>query len=53
MSIILSRINFACKEFRKPAKVIDQVVEKYQNNFEIDVSLFKDKYWRCLNKFGR
>lgn len=49
----LRTMYFACKEFRKPAKVIDQVVEKYQNNFEIDVSLFKDKYWRCLNKFGR
>ena len=48
----LRTVYFACKELKKPAKVIDQVVEKYQNTFEIEVSLFKDKYWRCLNKFS-
>ena len=47
----LRTIYFACKEFRKPSKVIDQVIEKYKGNFEIEVSLFKDKYWRALSKF--
>lgn len=47
----LRTMYFVCKEFRKPSKVIDQVIEKYKDNFEIEVSLFKDKYWRALSKF--
>jgi hypothetical protein len=49
----LRTMYFASKDFRKPSKVIDQIIEKYSNDFEIEVSIFKDKYWRCLNKFGR
>lgn len=49
----LRTMYFAAKDFRKPSKVIDQIIEKYSNDFEIEVSIFKDKYWRCLNKFGR
>ena len=47
----LRTIYFSCKEFRKPSKVIDHVIEKYKDNFEIEVSLFIDKYWRALSKF--
>ncbi|MBK5648435.1 DUF695 domain-containing protein [Acinetobacter proteolyticus] len=49
----LRTIYFACKDFRKPSKIIDQIIQNNRDNFEIDVSFFKDKYWRCLNKFGR
>ena len=43
---------FVCKDFRKPSKVADQIVNKYKHHFEIEVSIFKDKYWRSLSKFG-
>lgn len=49
----LRTMYFASKDFRKPSKVIDQIIEKYHKDFDIDVSIFKDKYWRSLNKFGR
>lgn len=43
---------FSCKDFRKPSKVADQIANKYKTHFEIDVEIFKDKYWRSLGKFG-
>ncbi|WP_151797560.1 DUF695 domain-containing protein [Acinetobacter bereziniae] len=49
----LRTMYFACKDFRKPSKVIDQIIEKNHKDFDINVSIFKDKYWRSLNKFGR
>ncbi|QHH98121.1 DUF695 domain-containing protein [Acinetobacter dispersus] len=49
----LRTIYLACKDFRKPSKVIDQIIQNHEDNFEIEVSFFKDKYWRCLSKFGR
>lgn len=47
----LRTIYFACKDFRKPSKVIDEVIEKHKDIYKIEASLFKDKYWRVLNKF--
>lgn len=48
----LRTMFFVCKDFRKPSKVTDQIVNKYKHHFEIEVSIFKDKYWRSLSKFG-
>ncbi|MEH0157081.1 DUF695 domain-containing protein [Limibacter armeniacum] len=43
-------IFFACKDFRKPVKVIDQLKLRYAN-MEMEVDVFKDKYWEFLNRY--
>ncbi|MGO4773572.1 DUF695 domain-containing protein [Flavobacterium sp. W22_SRS_FK3] len=40
-------IYFACKEFRKPPKVLDKIIKKY-NQFEISYEIYKDKYWQSF-----
>jgi hypothetical protein len=42
-------IHFACKDFRKPSKVLDDIKRKYKSQIELDFSIYKDKYWRSLN----
>ncbi len=48
----IRRIYIASKDFRKPSKVIAQLMEKYKNHFKIDFDLFKDKYWNSLAHFN-
>lgn len=43
-------IYFACKEFRKPSKVLYNIQKKYSNNYAIEYNIFKDKYWRSLER---
>lgn len=45
------RIFFACKDFRKPSKIFHEIQKKYSEAFEIEYNIFKDKYWRSLEKF--
>jgi len=40
-------IHFACKEFRKPPKVLNAMIKKY-NQFEIGYEIYKDKYWQSF-----
>ena len=35
----------------KTSDIYDRIEQFYKDNFEIEVSLFKDKYWRALSKF--
>lgn len=44
-------IFFACKEFRKPSKVLYGLDKKYSSQIECEYSIFKDKYWKCLDRF--
>lgn len=44
-------IYFACREFRKPSKVLDQIIKKYSDRTDIDFEIFKDKYWRTFERF--
>lgn len=46
-------IFIACKDFRKPSIILDQVERQHRNTVEISFEVFKDKYWRSLNKFVR
>lgn len=48
----LRTIYMACKDFRQPSKVMKLMKQKYEKKFEIELSLFKDKSWHCLKKFG-
>ncbi len=42
-------IYFACKEFRKPSKILYNIQKKYSDKFQIDYDIYKDKYWKSLN----
>ncbi len=44
-------IFFACKEFRKPPKVLDAIIKKYSHTFEISYEIYKDKYWQSFRHF--
>lgn len=40
-------IHFACKDFRKPPKVLNAIIKKY-NQFDISYEIYKDKYWQSF-----
>jgi hypothetical protein len=44
-------IYFACKDFRKPSKVLFKIQQNYSNIFEIEYDIYKDKYWQCFDRF--
>jgi hypothetical protein len=44
-------VYFACKDFRKPSKVLHQLINEYYGRLNISYDVFKDKYWQSLNKF--
>lgn len=44
-------VYFACREFRKPSIILNQIVNEYIGKIEIDYSIYKDKYWRTFNRF--
>jgi hypothetical protein len=44
-------IYFACQEFRKPSKVLYQFQRDYAETFDIEYSLYKDKYWQTFERF--
>ena len=44
-------LYFCCKDFRKPAKVLHYIFQKYNNEIAIEYDLFKDKYWVSFNRF--
>ncbi|CAM4049667.1 DUF695 domain-containing protein [Flavobacterium branchiophilum] len=45
-------IFFACKDFRKPAKIIPYMAQKYQHQLDITFDIFKDKYWTVMQQFA-
>jgi len=47
----LREIYFACKEFRKPSKVMYTIKNNYSDTIEITFSIYKDNYWRSFKKF--
>jgi len=44
-------VYFACKDFRLPSKVFYELQKEYASKFEINFSIYKDKYWRSVEKF--
>lgn len=44
-------INYACKNYIKPAKISDVIKKKYADDFEISFEIYKDKYWQTFEKF--
>ena len=48
----LREIYFACKDFRKPAKVAFNFQEKHMDSEEIVYDIYKDKYWKSFDRFN-
>lgn len=44
-------IFFACKDFRKPSKVLNSITKKYKPSIDLSYDIYKDKYWRTMNRF--
>jgi len=49
----LREVYLACTEFRKSSQTIDQLIMLYQNNLQIDYTVYKDKYWKSFERFNR
>jgi len=47
----LREIYFACKDFRKPSKVLHKIQGYYVGQFEISYDIYKDKYWESFSRF--
>jgi hypothetical protein len=45
-------IYFACRDFRKPSKVIHTIRNEYMGKVEIAYDIYKDKYWQSFNRFN-
>lgn len=45
-------IYFACKDFRAPSKVLQQIQQEYTSSMEISFDIYKDKYWQSFNRFN-
>lgn len=44
-------IYFACKEFRRASKTVHRLLPSYSGNVEITYDIYKDKYWRTMNRY--
>ncbi len=44
-------IYFACKDFRKPSKVLHKIIGEFSSKIEISYDLYKDKYWQSFDRF--
>jgi hypothetical protein len=45
-------IYFACKEYRKSSKTLDQIAQKYKKRIVIKYDIYKDKYWHSFDRFN-
>lgn len=48
----IREIYFACKDFRKPAKVLYQIQTSYAAKLSISYDIYKDKYWQSFERFA-
>jgi len=44
-------IYFACKDFRKPSKVLYNLTQKYSDHLVLNYDIYKDKYWQSFERF--
>jgi hypothetical protein len=47
----LREIYFACKDFRKPSKVLEEIKNKFASQVDIEYEIYKDKYWQSFARF--
>jgi hypothetical protein len=46
------KFTCACKNFRKPSKVIFEIQNGYQGKLSLSYEIRKDKYWQSFNRFN-
>ena len=46
-------VYFACKDFRKPCKLIDQRIDSTGDKVALKYEVYKDKYWRYFDNYSR
>lgn len=46
------KIFFACRDFRKPSKVVAKVLKAHESTIKGSYDIYKDKYWKSLNRFN-
>ena len=44
-------IYFACRDFRKPSKLMYRIQQEHKETRKITYEIYKDKYWRTFNRF--
>lgn len=42
---------WACKEFKQPSRVMYEIQKRYNEFFDLEFEIFKDKYWTVLDKY--
>lgn len=47
----LRDIYFACKDFRKPSRVVFNIEQNYANKLSLSYDIYKDKYWHTFDRF--
>jgi hypothetical protein len=47
----MREVYFACRDFRKPSKVLDKLAVVYADRFKVSYDLYKDKYWIGFERF--
>ena len=45
-------IYFACKDFRKPSKVLHATASNSSSKIAVTFDIYKDKYWRSLSRYA-
>lgn len=45
-------IYFACRDFRKPSKLLYQIQKEYANSLPLTYYIYKDKYWQSFDRFS-
>jgi hypothetical protein len=46
-------IYFACKDFRKPSKIVEQIRNVYTGKIDMNYDIHKAKYWQSFERFNR
>lgn len=44
-------IYFACKDFRKPSKLLHNLTKKHSDKLDLNFDIYKDKYWQTFERF--
>ncbi|MCX2478321.1 DUF695 domain-containing protein [Pedobacter sp. MC2016-15] len=47
----LSRICFACADFRKPVRVVDRTIREFKGQLEVEYEVYRDKYWQTFERY--
>jgi hypothetical protein len=45
------KVYIACREFRQSSIVTAQLIAEFRSKIKMDYTIFKDKYWRALQRF--